>query len=96
MGFGADGRPLAQVRLLRLFHELLHVDRRDGSVESDLPYELGFFEYVLKRRFSLRVLFEWGYSQTVYSRYLADGMAFRGVDPFRRDVANILSSYSLQ
>ncbi|KAK6503893.1 hypothetical protein TWF481_008894 [Arthrobotrys musiformis] len=93
LGVGSDinGRPLRQVRLLRLFHELLYYDRREGSVDSDLPYELGFFEYVLRRYFGLKVQFEWGYSQTVYSRYLAHGTAFRAVDPFRRNIPNILS-----
>ncbi|KAK6342315.1 hypothetical protein TWF718_007718 [Orbilia javanica] len=96
VGTGSDGRLLTQVRLLRLFHELMFLDQRDGSLDSDLPYELGFFEYVLKKHFRLRVQFSWGYNSTFYSRYLADGTAFRGAEPFRRDIHKILSSSNLQ
>ncbi|KAK6518811.1 hypothetical protein TWF506_005946 [Arthrobotrys conoides] len=95
VGLGADGRPLAQVRLLGMFHDLLIYDLRDGSAGSNLPYELGFFEYLLKRKFGLKVRFEWGFSRTAYSRYLAAGTAFRGVEQFRRDVPDILSSCAL-
>ncbi|KAK6515985.1 hypothetical protein TWF281_004575 [Arthrobotrys megalospora] len=88
---GADRRSLKQVRLLRLFHELLYHDGRADELGSNLPYELGFFEYALRRHFGLRVQFAWGYSHTTYSRYLAHGTAFRAVEPFRRDVQDILS-----
>ncbi|KAK6331286.1 hypothetical protein TWF730_004373 [Orbilia blumenaviensis] len=96
VGHAPDGGPLSQLRLLKLFHELLHYDRQDASLDldSDLPYELGFFEYLLRRHFGLRVQFMWGYGQSSYAIYMANGIAFRGVEQFRKDVPDILSRYT--
>ncbi|KAF3173317.1 hypothetical protein EYR41_009964 [Orbilia oligospora] len=92
VGSGADGNPLGQIRLLKLFHYFSSLDDMYGSPESDLPYELGFFEYVLKRNFGLKLRFKWGYGETVYNSYLLHGTAFRGAEQFRRDVPKILLS----
>ncbi|KAF3933788.1 hypothetical protein ABW20_dc0101899 [Dactylellina cionopaga] len=93
VGFGRDNRPLRQLRLLQIFQVLYRgvSPLIPWGGDTDLPFELGLFEYALRKHFDLRVSFSWGYTNTRYSTYMAEGMAFRGVRQFTGDLIGLLS-----
>ncbi|KAF3914336.1 hypothetical protein AA313_de0205614 [Arthrobotrys entomopaga] len=92
VGFGKDDMALRQVSLLRLFKLIYRKVSGYDDEDNELPFELGFFEYLLARHFSSKVLFTWGYGNSIYSNYMSQGTAFRNVEQFRNDIPGILAS----
>ncbi|KAJ6256454.1 hypothetical protein Dda_8955 [Drechslerella dactyloides] len=91
VGYSVDGVPLRQVRPLRMLQILYQRDFADNPDRSeDLPFELGFFQHVLQHYFGLRVIFSWGYTNTRYSDYVGQGVAFCDADQFMRDIPGFL------
>ncbi|KAK6527445.1 hypothetical protein TWF694_004434 [Orbilia ellipsospora] len=96
IGFGKDDVALRQVSLLRLYRTIYRRTTGHNNPDpgyTDLPFELGFFEYLLERNFGTKVLFTWGYGSSNYSNFMSQGMAFRSVEQFKNDIPGLLAKY---
>ncbi|KAK6502042.1 hypothetical protein TWF481_009858 [Arthrobotrys musiformis] len=105
-GNDSNGQPLKHTEVSDVIYQLIsNVGQElgdpgpgeDGGDSGRRYFEFGwteyaFWEWVMKRRFGMRVNWKWAYVDSRYDDFVRYGRAFSGVEQFRKEIPGVVVS----
>ncbi|KAK6519279.1 hypothetical protein TWF281_003115 [Arthrobotrys megalospora] len=101
-----DGRPLKHIEVSDVIYQLIRKvgqelggpgPGEDGGDPGRRYFEFGwseyaFWEWIMKKRFGLRVNWRWAYVDLKYDDFVRYGRAFNGIEQFRKEIPGVVVS----